>query len=191
MPSRQPTATATIYQFKVTLRSIKPPIWRRIQVSSETTLSGLHAILQVAMGWFNCHLHLFEIQGIEYGEPEPAYDWHVQDEEKIKLSRVATKEKFKFRYLYDMGDDWEHDVLLEKILPADPNTSYPICIKGKRACPPEDCGGPWAYPDLLETLQNPDHPEHESMLEWVGGEFDPEAFDLERVNKKLENIWLR
>jgi Plasmid pRiA4b ORF-3-like protein len=185
MPSRK---SATIYQFKVTLRDIKPPIWRRIQVTSEITLGEFHEILQTAMGWFNGHLHLFEIQGIEYGQPAPEYDWDVRDESKVKLSRVVTGEKCKFRYTYDMGDGWEHEILLEKLLPAESEVQYPICIKGKRACPPEDCGGPWGYPEFLEAIQTSTHPEHESMLEWVGGEFDPEAFDLEEVNEALKQI---
>jgi Plasmid pRiA4b ORF-3-like protein len=187
MPARKP-ANSTIYQFKVTLRDVKPPIWRRLQVSSDATLGEFHEILQTAMGWFNGHMHLFEIQGMEYGLPAPEYDWNVTNEAKVKLSRVVTGENSKFRYTYDMGDGWEHEILLEKLLPADPKAQYPNCIKGKRACPPEDCGGAWGYTEFLEAIQTPTHPDHESMLEWVGGEFDPEAFDLEEINEQLKQI---
>ncbi|WNZ44054.1 plasmid pRiA4b ORF-3 family protein [Leptolyngbya boryana CZ1] len=187
MPLQKPT-NSTVYQFKVTLRDIKPPIWRRIQVRSETTLGKLHDILQVAMGWFDGHLHVFEIQERRYGRPDPKFDWDVEDASKVKLSQIVTGEKFKFHYIYDMGDGWEHEIVLEKLLPADPETHYPTCIKGKRACPPEDCGGAWGYAEFLAAIQTPTHPEHESMLEWVGGEFDPEEFDIYRINEELEQI---
>ncbi len=187
MPPRK-SANSTVYQFKVTLRDIKPPIWRRIQVSSEITLAELHEIIQVTMGWFNSHLHVFEIQGIEYGQPAPEYDWDVRNASKVKINKVITGESFKFRYIYDMGDGWEHEILLEKLLPADPKGQYPICVKGKRACPPEDCGGPYGYPEFLEAIQTPTHPEHESMLEWLGEEFDSEAFDIDGINQALQQI---
>jgi hypothetical protein len=102
MPPRQPAANPMIYQLKITLRDIKPPIWRRVQVKSEITLGELHNIIQTAMGWCGGHLHLFEIRGMEYGQPAPEFDWYVEDEKKVKLSRVVTGEKFKFRYTYDM-----------------------------------------------------------------------------------------
>jgi Plasmid pRiA4b ORF-3-like protein len=133
-------------------------------------------------------MHAFLIQGVEYGQPMPEFEWDVKNEQRVKLSQVVPGEKFKFHYTYDMGDGWEHEILVEKILPADPQVRYPICITGKRACPPEDCGGVWGYASLLETIQNPDHPEHEEMLEWVGGEFDAEAFDQDAVNQVLKQI---
>ncbi len=183
MPSK--TTEQTIYQLKITLRDIRPPIWRRVQVESSTILSRLHLIIQAAMGWYNCHLHSFSIQGIEYGNPEPNYGLELRDENKAKLSSLIKQEKAKFFYTYDFGDSWEHSILVEKILPKEPNISYPICIKAKRACPPEDCGGPWGYMEFLEAIQNPNHPEHESFLEWVGGSFDSEFCDLETINQRL------
>ena len=102
----------------------------------------------------------------------------VKSDRRAKLNQVAPAEKFKFIYEYDFGDRWQHLLLVEEILPPEPEICYPICIKGKRACPPEDCGGVWGYGELLETLQDPNHPDHEEMLEWVDGDFDPEAFDL-------------
>ncbi|MEM9273366.1 MAG: plasmid pRiA4b ORF-3 family protein [Cyanobacteria bacterium P01_F01_bin.143] len=180
MPSK-----TTIYQLKITLRNIKPPLWRRVQVESSITLLQLHLIIQAAMGWYNCHLHSFTIGGIEYGKPEPNYGLGFKDENKAKLASLIKKEKAKFLYTYDFGDSWEHLILVEKILPKEPKVSYPICIKAKRACPPEDCGGPWGYMEFLEAIQDPNHPEHESFLEWLGGDFDSEFYDLNEINQRL------
>ncbi len=177
----------TIYQLKITLKEIRPPIWRRVQVPSSTTLSQLHLIIQAAMGWWNCHLHQFSIQGIDYGEPQPEYGLDMRDEKRVKLNQVVQREKAKFLYLYDFGDSWEHSILVEKVLPREPEVSYPLCVKGKRACPPEDCGGPWGYAEFLEAIQNPEHPEHESFVEWIGGEFNSEACDLDEINQRLAN----
>ena len=177
----------TIYQLKITLKDIRPPIWRRVQVQSSTTLSQLHLIIQAAMGWWNCHLHQFSIQGIDYGEPQPEYGLELRDEKRVKLNQVVQREKAKFLYLYDFGDSWEHSILVEKVLPREPEVSYPLCVKGKRACPPEDCGGPWGYAEFLEAIQNPEHPEHESFVEWIGGEFNSEACDLHEINQRLAN----
>lgn len=188
MAPRKQTTNQLIYQLKITLKDLRPPIWRRVQVSDKTTLGKLHWIIQEAMGWTDSHLHAFLIQGVEYGEPMPEYDFDVRNEKTIKLSQVISGEKFKFLYTYDMGDSWEHAILVEKVLPVDPQVRYPICLAGKRACPPEDCGGVWGYGEFLESIHNPDHPEHESMLEWVGGTFEPNTFDLDEVNQQLKRI---
>lgn len=177
-----------IYQLKITLRDARPPIWRRVQVPSDITLAKLHKIIQLAMGWYNCHLHEFEILGQAYGQPMPEYDLDVLNEQRFRLNQFLTQEKFKFSYLYDMGDSWDHEILVEKILPPDPETRYPTCIKGKRACPPEDCGGVWGYAEFLEVIRDPQHREHQEMLEWVGGQFDAEEFDLEEANRQLKRI---
>lgn len=179
------TTHKTIYQLKITLKDIRPPIWRRVQVESSTKLSQLHLMIQAAMGWYNCHLHQFSIEGIDYGEPHSDYGLDMQDERKVKLSSVIKSEKAKFFYIYDFGDSWEHSILVEKILPLDPKVSYPLCIKAKRACPPEDCGGTWGYIEFLEAIKNPTHPEHESFLEWVEGSFDSEFCDLQEINQRL------
>ena len=183
MPSK--STNQTIYQLKITLRDIRPPIWRRVQVKSSTKLSQLHLMIQAAMGWYNCHLHQFSIEGVDYGEPEPDYGLDMQDEKKVKLSSVIKSEKAKFFYIYDFGDSWEHSILVEKILPIDTKVSYPLCIKAKRACPPEDCGGAWGYLEFLEAIKDPTHPEHESFLEWVEGSFDSEFCDLQEINQRL------
>jgi hypothetical protein len=189
MPSRKPSSPTCLYQIKITLQDLRPPIWRRVQVWSDISLGELHQIIQIAMGWTNSHLHLFLIEGMEYGEPDLEYDWEVKDERKVKLNRVVSGEKFKFGYTYDMGDSWEHNILIEKVLPAGSEIPrYGVCLTGKRACPPEDCGGTWGYTELIETLRDPNHPEHESMLEWVGGEFNPEAFDVNEINEALHQL---
>ncbi|MGB5632520.1 MAG: plasmid pRiA4b ORF-3 family protein [Waterburya sp.] len=182
------TNSKTIYQLKISLRDIRPPIWRRVQVQSSTTLSDLHLMIQAAMGWYNCHLHSFSIQGIEYGKPEPDYGLDLRDENKAKLSSVIKQEKSKFSYIYDFGDSWEHSILVEKILPKEPKVSYPLCIKAKRACPPEDCGGAWGYMEFLEAMQDPNHPEHENFQEWIEGNFNSEFYDLQEINQRLADF---
>ncbi|PZO11237.1 MAG: hypothetical protein DCF25_19790 [Leptolyngbya foveolarum] len=196
MASQKPSKASSIYQIKITLRDGRPPIWRRVQVRSSELLEHLHYVIQLSMGWTNSHLHSFSIQGIEYGVPMPEFNMdgmEIHDEAKVKLSKVIPGEKFKFSYLYDFGDSWEHEIVVEKMLEAEPEVDYPICIKAKRACPPEDCGGIWGYRDFLETVQDPEHPEHEEMLEWVGGSFDPEDAELEEANEQLQRIheWKR
>ncbi len=140
-----------IYQLKITLLGIKPLIWRRFQVEDDTTFKELHEIIQIVMGWENFHLHNFSC---------------VEDE-SIKLSRILIQEKLEFFYTYDFGDEWEHHILVEKILPTNPNSIYPLCLAGKRACPPEDCGGDWGYLHILKILKKPSHPEYRERKEWV------------------------
>ncbi len=177
-----------IYQLKISLGESKPPIWRRIHVKSDITLAKLHDIFQIAMGWTNSHLHQFIIHGVEYGIPDPDYDMDMEDEKKVKLGELIFAEKEKFFYEYDFGDSWEHEILVEKILPIEKGLHYPICLKGKRACPPEDCGGIWGYSEFLEAIEDVNNPEHDDMLEWVGEEFDPETFDIDSINQGLKYI---
>ncbi len=178
---------ANIYQLKVTLLGSKPPIWRRILVRADIGLPKFHAVLQAVMGWQGGHLHAFRAGEEYYGEPDEYAD-HIKSEARVKLDKLLRREKDSLVYEYDFGDGWEHKVLLEKILSDDEALKTPACIKGKLACPPEDCGGIYGYYDLLDTLADPKHPEHEDMLDWVGGEFDPEAFSLEEVNGLLAEI---
>ena len=175
----------SIYQIKISLIGATPPIWRTVLVPSSLKLASFHEVIQLAMGWTNSHMHQFIANNIFYGIPDEDFGMETEDETKYKLSQLLSKEKDTIMYEYDFGDSWEHKILLEKILPDDGKTALPVCIKGKRACPPEDCGGIWGYEELLETISNPKHPDHEEMLEWLGGEFDPEAFDLEQINKDL------
>lgn len=174
-----------VYRIKITLQGSKPPIWRRVEVPADIRLSALHEVLQDVMGWEGEHLHQFMIGRECYGGEMLADQGDVEDEDEVKLNTLIKKEKEKFLYEYDFGDSWEHRLEVERILPADPDVHYPRCVAGKRACPPEDCGGVWGYAELLEAIRDPAHPEHEDMLEWVGGEFDPEEFNLEAVNELL------
>jgi hypothetical protein len=174
-----------IYQLKISLQGCKPPIWRRVQVAGNTTLGELHDIIQIAMGWTDSHLHQFIIAGECYGTSDIDAEFDVLDERKLTLLNAVGAPKGRFVYEYDFGDSWRHDVLVEKILPVEAKAHYPRCLTGKRACPPEDCGGVWGYADLLKTLNDPRHPEHEEMLEWLGGDWDPEEFSLDIINAAL------
>ena len=191
MPKKSTRASGstptTVYQIKITLNDVDPPVWRRIQVG-DCSLAELHHIIQVCMGWGNYHLYAFEVDGVEYCNPEMGGDMDYCDSNSRKLSQLASQGPSRFTYLYDFGDDWEHVVKIEKALPPEPKAKYPRCIAGKRACPPEDCGGAYGYETLLETIQNPNHKEHAEMLEWVGGKFDPKAFDRARVNREMQRL---
>jgi hypothetical protein len=188
--AKKTTSKAPIYQLKVTLDESKPPIWRRLLVPGDVTLEKLHYIIQVAMGWTNSHLHQFIVDGIYFGEPHPDYDDYVRmhDERRIRLNGVTTEIGYKFTYEYDFGDSWMHTLLVEKIVEPEPGQQYPVCLAGKRACPPEDVGSMRGYEEFLEAIGDPDHPEHEEYLEWIGGEFDPEEFDLGETNATLQEL---
>jgi hypothetical protein len=182
--------TNKIYQIKIALQRSKPGIWRRILVSPDTPLSSLHGIIQITMGWENAHLHQF-IKGSTYYTQRMEDDGFWDDADNVdykgmKTSDLLKKEKDKIVYEYDFGDSWYHDIILEKILPADNKMHYPVCIKGKMNCPPEDCGGIWGYEGMLEVLKNPDNEEYEDYIEWLGEEFDPEYFDEKEVNILLK-----
>src|SRR5574340_573093 len=173
-----------IYQIKVTLDGTHPPVWRRIQVPGNTTLLKLHDILQIVMGWADYHLHEFTIDGTYYGDPvnDEYGDLGIEDEAKFKLNQVIYQEGQRLRYGYDFGDGWIHTLLVEKILPKQEGTRYPICLLGKRAYPPEDVGGVGGYQNFLDAIHNTEHPDHDEYLTWIGGKFDPDAFDLEEIN---------
>jgi hypothetical protein len=176
-----------IYQLKVTLDHISPPIWRRIQVSDKTTLFELHKIIQIIMGWLGYHLHEFQINNEYYTDMATVEEWDNEnnDEFAFSLKSLNLMAGTKFKYKYDFGDDWSHTILLEEKLPRQKGVRYPICIKGKNACPPEDVGGPWIYKNFLEAIKDTNHPEHKLYLEWLGSEFDPSEFDLDEVNQQL------
>jgi Plasmid pRiA4b ORF-3-like protein len=185
-----PAKSTTIYQLKITLQDSKPPIWRRVQLQSNITLDVLHDIIQIAMGWTNSHLHHFRVGRRYYSHPD--FDLENSDDEtRIKLNQILTVLKDKFFYEYDFGDGWDHQIVLEKILPVEPEKQYPCCLTGKRCCPPEDVGGIWGYQSFLAALNDKKHPEHADaleQLEWIGDSFDPEEFDLAEVNEGLAEL---
>ncbi|MCH9696854.1 MAG: plasmid pRiA4b ORF-3 family protein [Gammaproteobacteria bacterium] len=176
------------YQLKITLKGSKPPIWRRFIISNSEPLSNLHIACQIIMGWTNSHLHQFIVNGKFYGEPDPEFDMGIEmaDDSKHRISDVLKKEKDSIIYEYDFGDGWEHQIVLEKIHSYDPKQALPECLKVKGACPPEDVGGIWGYYDFLEAIVDPDHPEHESFKEWIGGDFDPDHTDIDEINQMLK-----
>jgi hypothetical protein len=177
-----------LYQIKVTLRDIAPPIWRRIQVWEDTTLSQLHQILQIVMGWEDCHLHEFMIGRRLYSIPDvddDLYERKVVDERRHRLLTLLPRVGTVFQYLYDFGDSWHHDILWEAILLPDSAQQYPCCITGERRCPPEDVGGSAGFEDYLNALADPQHEEHENWLRWRGP-FDPGAFSLIDINRQLQ-----
>ena len=172
----------TLFQFKVTLIESTPAIWRRIQVQ-DCTLDKLHEHIQTAMGWTNSHLHQFEVKGERYGDPEllddGLDDFEYVDSTTTMISDIVPKsgKRFAFKYEYDFGDSWEHEVLFEGCPPLEKGKKYPICLEGERACPPEDVGGVWSYENFLAAIADPKHEEHENLLEWCGGSFSPDEFD--------------
>lgn len=177
-----------IYQLKVGLLGVKPPVWRRLQVVGGVTLGELHGIIQVAMGWTDSHLHSFEVGADSYGAPDSDWGSDMRDERRVRLSQLELAAGSRFGYTYDFGDDWRHGVLVEQIGAPEPGVAYPRCVGGRRACPPEDCGGPWGYADLLEILADPAHEEFEGRLEWAGGQLDPVTFDQDEVNNLLHRL---
>jgi Plasmid pRiA4b ORF-3-like protein len=169
-----------IYQLKVTLCDVVPQVWRRVLVPGAYTLDRVHRVIQTAMGWHDVHLHSFEIDGQQYGHPDPDGELALRDEIDCRLDSVAHKGG-RFLYTYDFGDWWEHEVVVEDVFGADPEERYPLCLDGERACPPEDVGGAYGYRTFLVVLGDPSHPEHDAMRGWVGGSFDPERFDAGRA----------
>jgi hypothetical protein len=210
----KPAQPVQVHELKITLHDSKPPIWRRIAVPSNMRLSDLHQVIQVVMGWGNYHLHEFVVGN---RQPKPkreelaSLNWQeryerliicrdrcwsdprmevegAEDERKMMLCELAPAVKSKFIYEYDFGDGWEHEIKVVKIGPPAEGVNYPVCLAGKLACPPEDCGGIWGYYDMLEALKDPKHEQHKEFVEWIGRKFDPERFDLEKVNAALAKL---
>lgn len=189
MSPRKAPHSQKIYQLKISLQDISPPIWRSVQLRGNTTLAHLHWVIQVSMGWTNSHLHSFTIDGVEYGMPLPELgfdeEFEPEDDTCYLLGDVAQHQS-RFLYRYDFGDSWDHQIRVEQIFKPVLGLHYPRCLYGERACPPEDCGGTLGYQNFLTVIRNPDDEEYQSTLRWVGGSFEPEAFDLEKVNERLE-----
>ncbi len=179
-----------VYQIKATLRDISPPVWRRVILPGDCDLGFLSQVLNGCFRWSGAHLHQFRFEGCTFGCPDPGGAGGEEgDERQVALNEVAPDEGSSFVYLYDFGDDWTHDVLVEEIRgPEIAGERGPLCLAGERAAPPEDCGGPWGYKDLLAALRDHGNPEHKEILHWIGGEFDPEAIDIPGFNKYLKKL---
>ena len=174
------------YELKVTLMEVAPPVWRRLQVPGVLTLDRLHRVLAGAMGWTAAHRHEFVIGDRRYGTPEPESSGQILREHGVTLRDVVSGENMRFVYRYDR---WQHEVVVEKILVTHAGLAMSVCLAGERHCPPEDCGGVEGYEEFLEAIRRRHHPLHHAMLEWVGGRFDPDTFNLDEVNRELG--WLR
>ena len=189
MPNKKTLGGAAnkVFQLKIQLLNIEPEIWRRVVVSASLTLRELHAVIQGAMGWQDYHLHMFEIGGRRFeileddrDGPEEGY----QDERQLTLNTVLSK-GMQFLYVYDFGDDWHHLVTVEDVVVPATGPLLPLCIAGARACPPEDCGGAYRYPEFLEALTDPTHPEHQDTVDWACG-FQPELFSVTQANALIQ-----
>ncbi len=191
----KPTTHSTCYHLKVTLRDISPAVWRRFVVPNDFRLDRLHDLIQIVMGWSDSHLHEFEIKGKKYSEALEEADHFGQpplDESKFRLCDLVSKKGEKISYLYDFGDSWEHDILLESVELIPNGFEIRIsCLEGKNACPPEDVGGAPGYGEFLKTIASPKHPEQKEMLKWAEsvtgrkGKFDPKRFDEEEVTREI------
>jgi len=182
-------AVDIVYQIKVTLRGTRPPIWRRLHVPKSVTLHRLHGILQVGMGWTDSHLHQFRVGDTCYGTPDPELDFEVVDEKKVRLEDVLRRPKARMVYEYDFGDGWEHDVVLESAVPAMPKRRLSARIGGQASV---SSGGRWrigGYYHFLEVMADVKHPEHRNVREWCGEPFDPDAFDVQEINREFHGRW--
>jgi len=194
MRAKKAAVPLEIYQLKVTLLGTKPPIWRRLLVPVDMTFAQLQGVLHNAMGWEGGHMHEFSVGERRIGWPDPEARFMgmppLENDRVVRLCGVLDRVGSKVIYTYDFGDSWEHSIALEKRLPVDPKIAYPVCTDGQLACPPEDCGGIPGYYDLVEALSDPSHERHEEMLDWIG-EYDPQAFSVESVNRLLTPLHRR
>jgi hypothetical protein len=180
------TRVENIIQLRLSLEGIRPPIWRRIQVPDGFTLAQLHTVIQLAMDWQDCHLHQFSVGDRRYGPPDPeSDDPELLDERKVHLRDLKLSIGNRIGYTYDFGDNWEHVLVIEETQVPRPEVFYPVCLDGKRAAPPEDVGGEPGYEEFLKAIADPKHEQHGDMIEWIGGPFDSDAFQLDQINQGL------
>lgn len=180
----------TLLQLRISLESTKPEIYRQIQLSDQTTFFELHHIIQIAMGWSNSHLYEFKVDENTIGSTKylDYGDDNILDDSDVTLESIVISENDVFKYEYDFGDSWKHKIIVEKSLTMDGITMYPICIGGQLCCPPEDCGGIPGFYTNLEIIKNKKDPEYKDTISWLGKKYDPLAFDIKAVNKKLHSI---
>jgi len=180
-----------ICELEITLLDSEPRIWRRFAVAGDITLAELHRVAQVVMGWTDSHLHQFvTVSNVRYESKDPDLDPDpdVRDERRVRLNHVLSRSGASLLYQYDFGDGWDHLLQVVRVGPAEQGVRYPVCLAGERACPPEDSGGIYGYYEILEAVADPDHEDHDAMTEWLGADFDPEAFDRDEVNRMLASL---
>ncbi len=184
---RRTDAEPRVCRMKITLRGTRPPVWRRFEVRDDMTLARLHTVIQRVMGWTDSHLHEFHVGQDRFGIPNPEWPDDTISEKKIRVGDLIDWGVKRFVYEYDFGDGWQHDIVIEKLAKPEHDVRYPRCLTGKRACPPEDCGGVGGYYELLEAIANPEDAEDEDVWNWADW-FEPDAFDLEWVNQSLRKL---
>jgi hypothetical protein len=177
----------TVLQMRITLEEIRPVIWRRLLVPGGVRLPRLHQIFQAAMGWTDFHLHQFRVNGLVYGTQIDDFPEEELDEAALTVIE-AVRGVRRFFYDYDFGDDWHHEVVVEEISTTALGLKHAACLDGQRACPPEDVGGPPGYEEFLTVLADPRHEDHDHLVQWSGGRFDPDAFSLAEVNIALQRV---
>jgi hypothetical protein len=189
MPPGKPVHT--VLQLRIDLEEVEPAVWRRLLVPGDVTLATLHRMLQAAMGWNDSHLHSFEVGDDCYGpeddEDDPP-DGQIAEGTTSVLDALAVGPVHEFLYEYDFGDGWSHRILVEERATHQKAMKFAVCLAGARACPPEDVGGPDGYEGFLAAISDPAHEEHEDYLHWIGGSFDPTAFDLGAANVALQTL---
>ena len=185
------TGGVSLYQLKITLMYSDPAIWRRVVVPANFKLDRLHQVIQRVMPWTDSHLHQFIVGRTCYGRPDPEFadkGSETLNEKHYTIADIAPGAKKKFIYEYDFGDGWEHEIVVEKVLPPDAGFKRVICLAGENACPPDDCGGIGGYYEMLKIIADPKHPDHGHMKEWLGGERDVARFDLDETNDALKRF---
>lgn len=185
--SRRAAGAGTVHRLKIQLSGVKPPVWRRVEIASDTKLPVVSRVLLASMGWTDSHLHAFEVGPTRYAVRDPEFPDDTRSERSVTLAEIAPNPKDRFMFDYDFGDGWRHRVTVEAITEAT-EADLPRCIAGARACPPEDCGGTYRYEELLEVLADPTREEHARMREWAPENFDPDVFDLVETNKALRRL---
>ncbi len=178
-----------VARIRIELRELEPMIWRRVDVPLSSTLEALHHIIQAAFRWQNYHLYEFYVGERVYGVPldeDPFDDHKIHKASAIRLKTVVERGVERFLYVYDFGDDWSHDVIVEEVRDGAGDTEYPAFVDGARRCPPEDVGGPPGFMEFLEAVLDPGHEEHAPMMEWYGGPFDPEDIDETSIRGVLK-----
>lgn len=187
--ARKPVAAGEIVKLKVTLAGVRPPTWRRLLVPADMTLADLHDAIQASMGWLDGHLHEFDIGFARYGDRSAIDD--VDEEADVTLADIIDAGVKRFRYTYDFGDDWLHQIAVEATSPPEEGQRYPACVGGKSACPPEDCGGPVRLAELREIRADPSHPDHADVAEWLAQDYDHASFSVAQADARLATRFSR